>query len=367
MQLARSTKSLISIAVVVSLAMCAGGFSLWRDKGVLAVDESTCNLGRVWNGSRLRWKVRVKNSTNCEFVIADIQTSCACAVAQSAGLVIPPGQDVEIPVDINTGAATSGEAKYEQPFSSSLRIIFAHGLKPLVVELRGTILTPAVVDWDTVRLGRVFDEDKSKFVNVIALTPLTSISEVKIEPTSEGRYVLRLGSLKQSRHSVPIEMSLGQALSPGIIDDRIRLICTVDSERDVKGDPFLIELRVSGEIVGDLVSNLSAIDFGLYRGPGTLAKEVEFASRSGRKFRLQFEGDKSPGVKVSNELDQLASSHLVELVLDCGSPGSVKRGAEFTAIYDDGSRAGIDVPVIGYVTFAIPVPLSASPVKLNMP
>jgi hypothetical protein len=369
MRFVRTKTSLTIVALVASLAMFAISRDQWRETGALVVDESTCDLGRVWSGSRLQWRVRVNNPTNREFVITDVQTSCVCAAAQSIGLVIPSGQTVEIPIEINTGAGTNGGEKYEQPFSSRLSIYFGQWLKPLVVQLHGTVLTPAVVDWDTVRFGRVYEEDKSKSIQVVTLTPLTSISEVKLgaSATADGRYILRHGSLQQASHPVPIEISLGYALSPGIIDDRVRLICAVDSERYVKGDPFSIELRVTGELVGDLTSDLSKIDFGLFRGPGTVTREVVFFSRSDRKFRLDFEGEHSPGVSASNPLDQLASSHTVGLIIDCTSPGAVKRSAGFSAIYEDGSRRRVDVPVTGYVTFTSPVPLSDSLVKLSMP
>jgi hypothetical protein len=110
-------KQAIFFSLFVLLFSCGGNQTVEVGNKTSMVVNPVYDAGTVVKGEVIKAKFVVKNTGKFPLVIAEVQGSCTCTVAEKPEEPIKPGQSATIKAEVDTGKTATGKV------SKSVRIV----------------------------------------------------------------------------------------------------------------------------------------------------------------------------------------------------------------------------------------------------
>ncbi|TNF48636.1 MAG: DUF1573 domain-containing protein [Bacteroidetes bacterium] len=110
-------KKLLFLLIISGISACGGSNEVEIGNKTTMIVESVYDAGTVMKGEVIDAEFKVKNTGNYPLVIAEVQGSCSCTVAEKPTEPIQPGGEGVIKAKVNTDK-TSGSM-----ISKSVRIV----------------------------------------------------------------------------------------------------------------------------------------------------------------------------------------------------------------------------------------------------
>jgi hypothetical protein len=110
-------KQIIFFSLLISLFSCGGSQEVEVGQKTTMVVNPVYDAGTVVKGEVIKAKFVVQNTGKYPLVIADVQGSCTCTVAEKPKKPIKPGQSATIQAEVDTEKTATGKV------SKSVRIV----------------------------------------------------------------------------------------------------------------------------------------------------------------------------------------------------------------------------------------------------
>jgi hypothetical protein len=102
-------KKILFLSIIVLLSSCSGNDDVEvGQKTEMTIDNVVFDAGEVFLGEMITAKFMVTNSGSYPLVIAQVNASCSCTVAEKPDEPILPGQSKEIIAHVNTDKTGPG-------------------------------------------------------------------------------------------------------------------------------------------------------------------------------------------------------------------------------------------------------------------
>ena len=138
-------------------------------------------------------------------------------------------------------------------------------------------------------------------------------------------------------------------LRVGPFDYRIQLNCRLHLKDDT--DPPAIRLRLTGEVLGDVISIPPRFDLGVFRDPQNRPLEFRLVSRSRKLFTVSERPD-SPrflgNPVISNSDNSNSSDVQIRVPFVISEPGSFSGMIDSDVKFENGETQKVRIPVSGF-------------------
>lgn len=288
----------------------------------LSFPEKTHEFGTISDEKNVNYAFKFKNTGKGTLRITNTQGSCGCTVPQLEKKEYLPGEEGEIKVEYHpqnrSGPQhTTVTVTSNDPTSPQVVLEIKSEVRPLVA------IEPKVLNLGQVPKGKpqtlkAMITSRLKDVSIVSATPTIAAIDAKVMPGEEvdvnGEKVMQY----------PVEITVPATAPVGQVIGNVA-IRTSDTAR-------LLNLTVTGEVVGDIVPNPARVQLGALQPGQPFTSELRLSARNGKPFKVTKVEEQSgtPGrsfsdVQVREDTNTTPPSYVVTVTGTAAStPGAIR-------------------------------------------
>jgi uncharacterized protein DUF1573 len=298
---------------------------------VQAIDP-VYDFGGVYSGTTVKHTFRLKNAGTAPLTISGVRTSCGCTAAQPTKSHLLPGEDSAIAVSFDTRADHGPATRTITVFTND------SNHQQLQLTMRGDVkvqveASPSLVTFDRIRHGTqlshqvtLSDEMPDRTFQVGAITN----NNPNIKVASEPIHGLKPGAL--------LTITLLKTAPAGPIADLVK----VNTSR------VLVEIPVSGTVLGDINVNPPQVSFGIVPHHASALRYVRLTNSGGHPVKITGISSTNNSVVAAVEPVKTGREYKIEVQLMPNTPDGVLRGM-LAIKTDDPHQQDVQVPFYGIV------------------
>lgn len=341
----------VGITLVVVAALLGILFTLPQPSAVerspLTVDESTLNFGRRWTHEVFEWKVKLLNQSDLTLTIEGVEASCNCTSLLQTSFTVPPRGIIELPLRITPPQEQTAQSSAD--FSTSMTVFVRGYQRPEQIRLIGAFRTFASLEPDELFFGQCLQEDDSQASRDCILRASCPLAEVYPVDHGELPFHVQVEIASPDRQSYRLIVSPKSNAPIGEFDHRLRLRCILEDTQSESAPVPPLQLRLTGEIIGDVISQPPRFDLGIVRDVSVRMLECRLLSRGNKSFALvePFEAPDFLGQPTVTNAPAMAAWDL-RIPIASLAPGVFRGVLVIPVRYSDGAVSSVRVPITGF-------------------
>jgi hypothetical protein len=290
------------------------------------------DFGNVYSGTTVKHVFRLKNVGSAPLDVSGVRTSCGCTAAQPTKKQLLPGEESEIAVTFDTRTDHGPATRTITVFTNDQ----AH--QQLDLTMRGDVkvqveASPTLVIFDRVRRGTsqsqqvtVTDEMPDRDFKIDAITNASPFIKAISQPAPAGK-----------RNAV-LNITLLKTAPAGPIADLVK----------VKTTRMLVEIPVSGTVLGDLNLNPAQVSFGIVPHHASALRFVRLTNSGDHPVKVTGISSNNASVIAGVEPVKIGREYKITVQLAPNTPDGVLRG-NLAIKTDDPHQQDVQVPFYGIV------------------
>ncbi len=358
---------IVMLFVVTSVIIGTHFFFSRRSHNLLSsplrAEESTLDFGQRWAHAPFEWKVTLQNQSVVSLKIEKVETSCNCTSLLEENFDVAPGGTVDLAFRI-TPQLQHQDTTAARSFLSTITVFVRGHQIPNKFALHGTLQTLATLEPDELFFGRVFQEDCAQASREFVVESYFPLSPVSVVDSGEIPFDVHITAVSPTFDRYRIAVSPMRLSSVGEFDIPLRLNC-IPRDHTMPSPPP-IHARLTGEIIGDVVSDPPRIDLGVIRDPQNHPLIFRLQSRSKQRFNVsrQFDRPKFLGQPIITESEML-NGVCIQIPLADPDPGSFGGVLVLPVNFHNGKESLVRIPISGFHSREAAAQLSVSSDQLT--
>jgi hypothetical protein len=312
----------------------------------LKVEVDTLDFGYRWAHEPFDWKVSLHNQSESSLRIEKVEASCSCTSLLRQNLDIGAGSQIELPFRISP--QSEKDAVSLRRFASPIAV-FVNGQEgSLQFEIQGVLRRLATLEPDELYFGRVFQEISAEATRECVLQSSFSLASVSVVDSDKTPFDIQIASVSSADDRYLVVVSPKAELPIGAFDSRVLLNCVLYD--NFLPPPPPLRMRITGEIVGDIVSEPSRFDLGVIHDSQNDLLELRLQSRKHHRFIVvnQIERPTFLGKPIISG-SATTSDVRLSLPLVLSNAGPFAGVVVVPVRLDDGNVQSVRIPVSGYL------------------
>ncbi|MBI1190453.1 MAG: DUF1573 domain-containing protein [Tepidisphaera sp.] len=292
------------------------------DAPEITFDEKVHEFGVISDDKNVNYQFKFKNTGKGTLTISNTQGSCGCTVPQLEKKEYAPGEEGLIKVEYhpqnrNGPQHTTVTVTSNDPTKPQVVLEIKSDVRPLVA-IEPKVLNIGQVPKGKAQTLKAVITSRLPDVKIVSATPTIAAIDAKVGPGQEadvnGEKVMQF----------PIEITVPATAPVGQVIGNVA-IRTSDAAR-------LLNLTVTGEVVGDIVPNPARVQLGALQPGQTFTSELRLSSRNGKPFKVTKVEEQSgtPGrsfsdIQVKEDTNTTPPSYVVTMTGTAPTtPGAVR-------------------------------------------
>jgi hypothetical protein len=298
----------------------------------IQVLDPVYDFGKVYSGTTVKHTFRLKNAGTAPLKISAVRTSCGCTAAQPTKNELLPGDESDIAVSFDTRADHGPAMRTVTVFNNDP----AH--QQLQLTIRGDVkvqveATPSLVTFERVKRG--IEQSQQ-----VKLTDQMPDSTFKVDGISNASPYIKVASQPSPgiKPALLLTIRLLKTAPAGPITDLVK----------VNTNRVLVEIPVSGTVLGDINVNPPQISFGIVPHHATALRFVRLTNSGDHPVNVTGITSNNASIIAAIEPVKTGKEYKITVHLMPNTPDGVLRGM-LAIKTDDPHQQDVRVPFYGIV------------------